>query len=52
MGWGQLNILLITLILMHCIRIMILKSQRVVGALLADGVMGLEFDAWGCAWLL
>jgi hypothetical protein len=37
---------------MPCIGVVMLKSKRMVGALLVDGVVGLDFDAWGCTWLL
>jgi hypothetical protein len=44
----QLNILLMPVILMPCIGVVMLKSQRMVGVLLTSGVVGLDFDAWGC----
>jgi hypothetical protein len=50
MGWGQLNLLLMLVILIHCIGVVMSKSQRMARASLIGGVMGLEFDAWGCIW--
>jgi hypothetical protein len=52
MGRGKLNLLLMPIIIMPCVRVVMPKSWRMAEALLADGVVGLDFDAWGCTWLL
>jgi hypothetical protein len=48
MGWGQLNLLLMLVIIMPCIGVVMSKSRRMAGVLLVGGVVGLDFDAWGC----
>jgi len=51
MGWGQLNILLRSLIIILCIGFVMPKSQRMARVLVIGVVVGLEFDAWDCTWL-
>jgi hypothetical protein len=46
------TLLCMPVILMYCIGVVMSKSRRMVGALLIDGIVGLDFDPWGCAWLL
>jgi hypothetical protein len=47
MGWGQLNQLLMQVILMPCIGVVMSKSRRMARVLLTNGVVGLDFNAWG-----